>query len=61
MRKKKARVMWKSEREVMIVAPEMTAMLVDSEFEEKEEGEVYLNWRETRLGRSCRLHFLCFK
>jgi len=27
VRKKKARVMWKSEREVMMVAPEMTAIL----------------------------------
>lgn len=28
VRKKKARVMWNSEMEVMIVAPEMTAMFV---------------------------------
>jgi len=27
VRKKKARVMWKSEREVMIVAPEISAMV----------------------------------
>jgi hypothetical protein len=28
VRKKKARVMWKSEREVMIVAAEMSAILI---------------------------------
>jgi len=39
VRKKKARVMWKSEREVMIVAPEMTAIFADLEVEPKEDGD----------------------
>lgn len=34
VRKKKARVMWKREREVIIVAPEITPILPVYEFEE---------------------------